>query len=348
MIEPVPSQGLGSGQGGTPWLTCRTRSCNVPAPSIGVKESHRVAIVQDWGAGVQPLYDQYDATRLAFEEATARGLLDRPVEVEVLEFEGLPFGQTSTFARRIEDMIREFDPIALIGPHTSENVPALLPHLERWGIPTIAMSGTMNTASPWIFLTPNGTFSDEGILMVDHCVEVFEGQRLGIIREDNLLGDEYAGSGSVDGRPSGGWPSPATSSWPASSAPRTVTPRSSRSRGGRRLHRVRRLRCHRRSRARRVPAGEGRWLHAEPHHDVDLHGHDPGPGQAGRARVRRSAPRLRGLDWGRSVRRGQPPLHGDARSLRALGTGDAHSTATSRRASTWATSSPTASPWRSR
>lgn len=28
--------------------------------------------------------------------------------------------------------------------------------------------------------------------MVDHCVEVFEGQRLGIIREDNLLGDEYA------------------------------------------------------------------------------------------------------------------------------------------------------------
>ena len=114
------------------------------------------------------------------------------MEVEVLEFEGLPYGQTSTFARRIEDMIREFDPIALIGPHTSENVPALLPHLERWGIPTIAMSGTMNAASPWIFLTPNGTFSDEGILMVDHCVEVFEGQRLGIIREDNLLGDEYA------------------------------------------------------------------------------------------------------------------------------------------------------------
>ena len=137
MIEPVPNQGRAMAD-------LSDTVVQRPAPSIGVKESHRVAIVQDWGAGVQPLYDQYDATRLAFEEATARGLLDRPVEVEVLEFEGLPYGQTSTFARLIEDMIREFDPIALIGPHTSENVPALLPHLERWGIPTIAMSGTMN------------------------------------------------------------------------------------------------------------------------------------------------------------------------------------------------------------
>lgn len=163
-----------------------------PTKNIGWREPHRVAIIQDWGAGVQPLYDQYDATRLALEEATASGLIDREVEVEVLEFEGLPYGQTSTFVRRIETLIEDFDPLALIGPHQTEVVTALLPYFDEWCIPTITMCGTLHAASPWLFLTPNGTFCDEAILMTDHCIEVFGSKRLGIIREENLLGDEYA------------------------------------------------------------------------------------------------------------------------------------------------------------
>lgn len=60
-----------------------------------VREPHRVAIVQDWGTGMSPLRDQYDATRLAFEEAHESGLIDRPAEVEVLEVEGLPYARFS-------------------------------------------------------------------------------------------------------------------------------------------------------------------------------------------------------------------------------------------------------------
>lgn len=162
-----------------------------PKPVSGVREPHRVAIFQDWGVGVQPIYDQYDATALAFEEATASGLLDRPVELKVIEYEGLPFGRISDARAALAELVDEWNPVALIGPHQSENIIALKPDIERWQIPTVVMSGTMAAAGPWTFMTPNGTFTDESMIMVDWLVD--QGvQRLGIVREDNLLGDEYA------------------------------------------------------------------------------------------------------------------------------------------------------------
>lgn len=162
-----------------------------PTPVAGVREPHRVAIIQDWGVGKQPLYDQYDATALAFEEATASGLLDRPVELKVVECEGLPFKRATTLLAAIRDVVETWDPIALIGPHVTENIMALMPELERWEIPIVAMSGTMDAAGPWTFLTPNGTFSDEAIIMTD-WLAAQNARQIGIIREDNLLGDEYA------------------------------------------------------------------------------------------------------------------------------------------------------------
>lgn len=158
----------------------------------GVREPHRVAIVQDWGVGLQPLYDQYDATQLAFDEAYESGLIDRPVELKVVEVEGLPYARATTLLEALDRVVREFAPIAIIGPHTSENVPVVTPYVEQVGIPFIAQSGSLDLAGPWTFLTPNGTFCDEAILMIDHAVDVCGARRIGIIREDNLLGDEYA------------------------------------------------------------------------------------------------------------------------------------------------------------
>jgi branched-chain amino acid transport system substrate-binding protein len=167
-------------------------SRSLPKANSGVREPHRVAIVQDWGVGLQPLYDQYDATQLAFDEAHESGLLDRPVELKVVEVEGLPYARATTIVEAVDKVVREFQPIALIGPHTSENVPVLNPYAEKNGIPLIAMCGALDLAGPWTFLTPNGTFADEAILMVDHAVDVSGATRVGLIREDNLLGDEYA------------------------------------------------------------------------------------------------------------------------------------------------------------
>lgn len=166
-------------------------SRSLPKAASGVREPHRVAIIQDWGVGLQPLYDQYDATQLAFDEAYEFGLLDRPVELKVVEVEGLPYARATTILEAVDATVREFAPIAIIGPHTSENVPVIKPYAEEVGIPFVAMCGGLDLAGPWSFLTPNGTFADEAILMVDHAVDVCGTTRIGLIHEDNLLGDEY-------------------------------------------------------------------------------------------------------------------------------------------------------------
>ena len=167
-------------------------SRSLPRAHSGVREPHRVAIIQDWGVGLEPLYDQYDATQLAFDEAHESGLLDRPVELKVVEVEGLPYARATTLLEAVDAAVRDFQPIAIIGPHTSENVPIINPYAEEVGIPFVAMCGAIDLAGPWTFLTPNGTFPDEAILMVDHAVDVCGASRIGLIREDNLLGDEYA------------------------------------------------------------------------------------------------------------------------------------------------------------
>jgi branched-chain amino acid transport system substrate-binding protein len=167
-------------------------SRSLPKAVSGVREPHRVAVIQDWGVGLQPLYDQYDATQLAFDEAYESGLLDRPVELKVVEVEGLPYSRATTILDAVDNTVREFQPIAIIGPHTSENVPVINPYAEQVGIPFIAMCGALDLAGPWTFLTPNGTFPDEAILMVDYAVDVCGASQIGVIREENLLGDEYA------------------------------------------------------------------------------------------------------------------------------------------------------------
>ena len=167
-------------------------SRSLPKAHSGVREPHRVAIIQDWGVGLEPLYDQYDATQLAFDEAHESGLLDRPVELKVVEVEGLPYARATTLLAAVDATVCDFQPIAIIGPHTSENVPIINPYAEEIGIPFIAMCGGLELAGPWTFLTPNGTFPDEAVLMVDHAVDVCGASRIGLIREENLLGDEYA------------------------------------------------------------------------------------------------------------------------------------------------------------
>src|SRR3954453_24118585 len=96
-------------------------SSSLPKARAGVREPHRVAVIQDWGVGLQPLYDQYDATQLAFDEATESGLLDRPIELNVVEVEGLPDARATTMLDAVDACVRDFQPIAIIGPHTSEN-----------------------------------------------------------------------------------------------------------------------------------------------------------------------------------------------------------------------------------
>ena len=147
--------------------------------------------------------------------------------------------------------------------------------------------------------------------MVDHAVDVCGANGTGMIREDNLLGDEYTNYIKSRAHMRG-------VSVVADVRGRIVhrrrrgAGRRGRDAGGGRtgLH-VRRLRRQR----IRDPGGLAeagcRGLRRGSDHHVHLHGHDRGADA-----VHRAHRQLRGLGRGRPVRRAQPDVHVDARPLR--------------------------------
>ena len=80
--------------------------------------------------------------------------------------------------------------MGMLGPWVTENMKSFGRYINREEIPTISMCGTLDFDGPWCFDIPNGTFCDEGIIMARwlHSQGV---KTVGVIQEDNLLGDEY-------------------------------------------------------------------------------------------------------------------------------------------------------------
>ena len=137
-----------------------------------------------------PITDQFDAMRLAFDEAAESGILDRPVELVVRQQEAWPYGQFEPLLNTWRKLVREENIMGMLGPWVTENMKSFGRYINREEIPTISMCGTLDFDGPWCFDIPNGTFCDEGIIMARwlHSQGV---KTVGVIQEDNLLGDEY-------------------------------------------------------------------------------------------------------------------------------------------------------------
>jgi len=50
-------------------------------------DPYRLGVLQDFSVDCDPITDQFDAMRLAFDEAAECGILDRPVELVVRQQE---------------------------------------------------------------------------------------------------------------------------------------------------------------------------------------------------------------------------------------------------------------------
>ena len=153
---------------------------------------YRVGQILDWGFGVPPVQDQLDATQMAFEEAHASGLIDRPVELVTRLVEGLPYASFGTLLREYRELVA-LDCLAIIGPHITDQTLALREEVQRAGVPTLVNSGTMGFYGDFHFLTPTGTFADEAALMAA-WIRRQGADDVVVIRDDNPLGEEYVDS----------------------------------------------------------------------------------------------------------------------------------------------------------
>lgn len=153
------------------------------------RKPYRVGVVQDWGIGRQPTLDWYHAIRMAFDEALEANRIDRPVEVELREIEGMPYAQFDDVRRLWREVVAA-GCIAVIGPHFSFATLGLVDEIDRVGVPTLMNSASMAVAGRFSFLIPNGGFADEATIMARYLADR-GASKVAVVRDTNALGDEY-------------------------------------------------------------------------------------------------------------------------------------------------------------
>jgi len=126
---------------------------------------------------------------LAFEEAQAAGIIDRPVEIVTRAVEGLPFHSFARVRAAYQELVDE-GCLVILGPHTSEQLAAMVHDPQRVRVPTLTMAVTTEWHGEYCFTLQNGSLGDEACLMVEHLVS--RGARaVGVIYEENLIGEDY-------------------------------------------------------------------------------------------------------------------------------------------------------------
>lgn len=154
-----------------------------------IRSPYRIGQLQDWGMGVQVIRDQFDATIMAFEEAQARGVIDRPVEIITRAVEGLPFNSHQLVPRAYQELIDE-GCLIVLGPQTSEALIGMVHLPQELKMPTLTYAVTHQFAGDYCFTLQNGSFGDEAALMVGYLAK--QGvKKLGVIYEENLIGEDY-------------------------------------------------------------------------------------------------------------------------------------------------------------
>ncbi len=132
-----------------------------------------------------------DAVQLACEDAKARGLLERDVEVVVREVYAQPWASAHELKRVYRDLVEEEGVLGIAGPFTSDNCLALLPEIERLQVPTATICGSVRFKGEYAYAFANGGLADEPAVMAA-WLEANGHKRIAVLRERTQIGEEYA------------------------------------------------------------------------------------------------------------------------------------------------------------
>jgi branched-chain amino acid transport system substrate-binding protein len=131
-----------------------------------------------------------DMAQFALDEAHARGIVERPVELVVREVFGQPWSNSYPLRRVYEELVAQ-DVLGVIGPFTTDNSLAVLDLTEHHQLPTISICGTLLWRGPFAFTIPNGGLADEPYVMASWLVAQGH-RRVSVLRERTQIGEEYA------------------------------------------------------------------------------------------------------------------------------------------------------------
>ncbi len=132
-------------------------------------------------------YDQIH--RLAFEEAEAEGILDRPVEFVLHAENGLPQGSAKNATDGFRSLVDE-GCIAVAGAYSSDNAITVGPLANELEVPLISWAGTDRLAGPYCFRLGNGDCGGDAALVVSWLVRRGH-TRVAVLSEISPNGEEY-------------------------------------------------------------------------------------------------------------------------------------------------------------
>lgn len=162
------------------------------ATSVRQRDPFRIGYIQDWGVGIAAVEDMIEAARMAFAEAYANGILDRPVEVVLRKADGMPLRQFNVMRELYRELVHDQGCIGIIGPHFTDQVTSLLPTIEREAVPTLTMCSSADVAAEYCFTLGNISTTDEAVVLAEY-LQGHDCRAVAVLREDNYLGQEFNG-----------------------------------------------------------------------------------------------------------------------------------------------------------
>ena len=136
------------------------------------------------------LGDCLDAVILACEDALNDREQFRPIEIVSLIARGLPRGDAQTAIDGYEQLCDE-GCLVVLGPYITDNALALLPAMERRGVPMVSTNGAKAFHSHYGFTVGNGGVSEEGAMMAGWLREKGY-QSVAMVTEVSPGGREYS------------------------------------------------------------------------------------------------------------------------------------------------------------
>ena len=130
------------------------------------KQPYRISIYHNWALQLQLLLDWEDAARLAFEEAYASGIIDRPVELLSRDVWGAPNGSALEVGKAMREIVKNDRIHGMIGLAMTEDCAYMRDEInESLRIPVLSFSSTIDFDGPYCFQTQCGTFLDEAVVI---------------------------------------------------------------------------------------------------------------------------------------------------------------------------------------
>lgn len=152
---------------------------------------YRISVFHNWALQLQLLLDWEDAARLAFEEAHAQGIIDRPVEIVSRDVWGAPNGSALEVGEAMREIVANDRVHGMIGLAMTEDCAYLRDEInESMRIPVLSFSSTIDFDGPFCFQTQCGTFLDEAVIIASY-LRAQGHEAIAMMHDTSFQGEEF-------------------------------------------------------------------------------------------------------------------------------------------------------------